>query len=64
MKFFILIRVQMDLISNRSFLTIQCRSMDFILRIGLNMDQWLNSCVAVERTVTTMTGTGFDKKKS
>ena len=38
--------------------------MDFLLRLCLNMDQWLNACVAFERTVATLRGTRFDKANS
>ncbi|CAF4110326.1 unnamed protein product [Adineta steineri] len=64
LKFFILLIAQMTNITNRSFLQIQCVSLDFLLHIGLYMDQWLSVCVAVERCVTTIQGTRFNKKKS
>ncbi|CAF4306529.1 unnamed protein product [Rotaria sp. Silwood2] len=51
LKFLILIIAQMTYIKNRLFLYVQCRSLDFLLRIGLNMDQWLSVCVAIERTI-------------
>ncbi|CAF5085403.1 unnamed protein product, partial [Rotaria sp. Silwood1] len=54
----------MKVITNRSFLNIQCLSVDFLLRVFLNMDQWLNACVAVERTITIIKATNFQKKKS
>ncbi|CAF4961142.1 unnamed protein product, partial [Rotaria sp. Silwood1] len=64
LKFSILIIAQMTYITNRLFLRLQCTSIDFVLRIGFNMDQWLSACVAVERTVTTIKGISFDRKKS
>jgi hypothetical protein len=64
LKFLILLLAQMTIISNRSFLLFQCRSIDFLLRICLHMDQWLNACVASERAITVIKGTRFDKKKS
>ncbi|CAF2574165.1 unnamed protein product [Rotaria sp. Silwood2] len=64
LKFSILIIAQMTYIANRLFLQLQCISIDFLLRIGLNMDQWLSACIAVERTVTAIKGASFDKKKS
>ena len=64
LKFLILLLAQMTIISNRSFLIFQCHSIDFILRICLNMDQWLNACVAIERAITVIKGASFDKKKS
>jgi hypothetical protein len=64
LKFTILLIAQINYISNRSFLKIQCISIDFLLRVGLNMDQWLNACVAIERTVTSMKGINFNQGKS
>ncbi|CAF4998592.1 unnamed protein product [Rotaria sp. Silwood1] len=64
LKFSILIIAQMTYITNRLFLRLQCTSIDFVLRIGFNMDQWLSACVAVERTVTAIKGISFDRKKS
>ena len=64
LKFFILLLAQMQVIGNRSFLSFQCHSVDFILLCALNMEQWLNAFVAVERTITIVKGARFDKKKS
>ena len=64
LKFFILLLVQMEVIFNRSFLSFQCHSLDFIVRCALNMDQWLSACVAIERAITMVRGARFDKKKS
>ncbi|CAF3051659.1 unnamed protein product [Rotaria sp. Silwood2] len=63
-KFWILLLAQMTLISNQLFLKIQCLSLDFILRVCLNMDQWLNACVAIERAITVIKAARFRKKKS
>ena len=46
LKYFMLVLIQMTLISNRSFLQIQCISLDYLVRVCLNIDQWLNACVA------------------
>ncbi|CAF4693821.1 unnamed protein product [Rotaria sp. Silwood2] len=54
----------MTLISNRLFLKIQCIFLDFFLRVCLNMDQWLNACVATERAVTIIKATHFHKETS
>jgi hypothetical protein len=64
LKFFILLLAQMSIISNRLFLEIQCRSLDFILRVFICMDQWLSACVALERAMTVMKATHFNKRKS
>ncbi len=64
LKFLILLLSQMGSINNRSFLTIQCHSIDFLLRFSLIMDQWLTAFVAVERAFVVAKGIQFDKKKS
>ncbi|CAF2706691.1 unnamed protein product [Rotaria sp. Silwood2] len=64
LKFLILIIAQMTYIKNRLFLYVQCRSLDFLLRIGLNMDQWLSVCVAIERTIIVLKRTHFNRNKS
>jgi len=38
--------------------------MDFLLRIGLNLDQWFNACVAMERAITVIKGINFNKQQS
>ncbi|CAF1013120.1 unnamed protein product [Rotaria sp. Silwood1] len=64
LKFWILIIAQITSISNRVFLRYQCISVDFLLRISINVDQWLIACVAIERTIITVNATSFDKNKS
>ncbi|CAF4126864.1 unnamed protein product, partial [Adineta steineri] len=64
LKFWILFIAQMTYITNDSFLKIQCISIDFLLRIGINMDRWLSACVAIERVISVIKGTSFDKNKS
>ncbi|CAF0831673.1 unnamed protein product [Adineta ricciae] len=63
-KYFIYLSTQMSSLSNESFLKIQCYLLDFLLRICLNMDQWINACVALERAVTVIQGAQFNRKKS
>jgi len=64
LKCWILLITQISSSTNRSFLNIQCISIDFLLRIGLNMDQWLNVCVTIERAIVARKGISFDQKKS
>ncbi|CAF0729225.1 unnamed protein product [Adineta steineri] len=64
LKFSILIITQMSYTTNRSFLNFQCISIDFLLRISLYMDQWLNACVAIDRAITAVKGTSFNKNTS
>ena len=63
-KFVLLLFIQLGSVTNRTLLSVQCSSLDFLLRIGLNMDQWLNACVAVERATMLVEGTRFNKSKS
>ena len=64
LKFIIFISTQITLMKNQSFLYIQCLLLDYLLRIGINFDQWLNACVAVERAITTIKGVNFNKDRS
>ncbi|CAF1434089.1 unnamed protein product [Adineta steineri] len=64
MKYFIYLSTQISTPSNQSFLKFQCYSFDFLLRICLNMDQWLNACVSMERAFTVIQDIQFVKKKS
>ena len=64
LKFLFLLLTQMKIITNSQFFRIQCYSIDFLLRICLQMDQWLYGCVAFERVITTIQGARFDKKRS
>ncbi|CAF2931593.1 unnamed protein product [Rotaria sp. Silwood2] len=59
LKYFILILTQIETIQNRLFLQIQCLFLDFLLRASLNMDQWLNACVSIERVITIVQGVNF-----
>ena len=64
LKFCFLLLTQMEIITNDEFFRIQCHSIDFLLRICLEMDQWLNACIALERVITAIQGARFDKKQS
>jgi len=63
-KYWILIISQMNTISNELFLSVQCYTLDFLLRICLCLDQWLNACVAVERAVISVKSARFNRTKS
>jgi hypothetical protein len=54
----------MSLITNRSFLYVNCLSVDVSLKILLSLSEWFNACVATERIVSVIKGTVFDKNKS
>ena len=64
LKFWILVLTQMQVISNRSFLSFQCRLVDYFLRCALNMDRWLNACVTMERAMTMVKGARFNRGTS
>ncbi|CAF1622897.1 unnamed protein product [Adineta ricciae] len=63
-KFLHLILSQMATIENRDYLWFSCKSIDMILKSLLVSNEWIIACVAIERTVSTMTGPKFDKKRS
>ena len=42
---------QTESLTNRPFRRVQCATMEFFLRLYLNMDQWLNAAIASERTI-------------
>jgi hypothetical protein len=54
----------MGSINNGLFLRIQCISTDFLLRILLSTNDWLNACVSIEQTINVLKGIKFDKAKS
>jgi len=54
----------MTILTNILILQIQCYSLDFLIRICLCLDQWLNACVATERALTTIQGVKFSKNRS
>ncbi|CAF1443748.1 unnamed protein product, partial [Adineta ricciae] len=64
LKYFVYLSTQISVPSNDLFLRIQCYSLDFLLRICLIMDQYLNACVALERAITIVRSVHFDKSKS
>ena len=43
---------------------VQCRSIDFILRFSITLNEWLIAFVAIERSFIIITGVNFNKKKS
>ncbi|UJR34378.1 hypothetical protein I4U23_021786 [Adineta vaga] len=64
LKFLILIFTQIKYLTNELFLQFQCIFIDFLLKIFLNINQWLNSCVAIERTIIIIKGIYFNNKQS
>ena len=54
----------MKTIENRLFLIIQCRSIDFLLRFSIILNEWLTTFVAIERVFIIIKGINFNKNKS
>ncbi|CAF3226794.1 unnamed protein product, partial [Rotaria sp. Silwood2] len=72
-KYWQLILFQMNVITNRSFLYVNCRDSaplvnclftNVLLKTLLSSDDWLNACVAIERAFTAIQGSNFSKLKS
>ncbi|CAF1117713.1 unnamed protein product [Adineta ricciae] len=64
LKFWLFALIQLTLINNDLLTFISCISLDSLLRIHLTTVDWLNACVAIERTVTPIKGVNFNRKKS
>lgn len=63
-KFLILLMTHMTIITNQSFLKVQCYSLPFLIQVCLHLEQWLTACVACERVLTALLGVRFVKRKS
>ena len=64
LKFWFLVVTQMTLITNSTFLFVNCLLMDVLTKICLSIGNWLGACVAIERTVNILQQTSFNKRKS
>ena len=64
LKFIFLLLIQMGKINQQWLLEGNCIFMDFLLRILLNIIEWLSACIAIERTIAVIRGTKFNKKRS
>ena len=53
----------MSMITNHSFLLVNCIMMDMLLKSLLAIGDWLNACVAIERVMTAYIRVKFNKKK-
>jgi len=54
----------MEIINNLSLLLVNCKSMDFLLKVLPIMRDWFHVCVSVERVLTVSKEVNFDKTKS
>jgi hypothetical protein len=63
-KFWQLIFTQILLVTNRSVLIFNCVLLDFLLKVLLASSEWLNACVAIERMISVIKGTRFNRNRS
>jgi len=64
LKFFSLTSIQIMMIRNKHFLLSQCIILDFVLKISLQIQDWLHAMVAIERLISIMKGVHFNIKLS
>jgi hypothetical protein len=64
LKFCFLVISQMALITNHSYLTFNCVAFELLLKVLLSSGDWLNSFVGIERVITVMQSTKFNKIKA
>ena len=48
----------------QSILAANCQVIELLLKLALYFDNWLNACVAIERTVSVSQGISFNKNRS
>lgn len=63
-KYLSLVLIQLMFITNRRFLFNQCVLVDFLLKILLQIGDWLYACVAIERLISSIKGASFKNKRS
>lgn len=64
LKFIFLLVTQMAITTDEFFFLVQCKFVDFFLRILLNFGDWLNACVTVERALTVLQGVNYQCTKN
>lgn len=64
LKFWFLIYSYRKFFDKRIFMVSNCMIIEPLLKLLLNIDNWLNSCVACERAFSVFKGINFDKNKS
>ncbi len=64
LKFWFLLLTQINPSASQSVLRSGCISIEFILKVCLYTDNWLNACVALERLITVYKGVNFNKMLS
>jgi len=64
LKFWFVVLIQQYSIVRSSILRTDCVFVGPVFKLCLYLDGWLNTCVAIERTVNVSKGVNFDKKMS
>ncbi|CAF4308993.1 unnamed protein product, partial [Rotaria sordida] len=64
LNFWLLFIAQSNLVINRSFLLVRCITIEPLLKILFSITNWLNACVAAERSLIIHQGINFNKEKS
>jgi hypothetical protein len=64
MKFCQLVLSQMTILTNRSFVTLNCYSLDIIIKVLLSSNDWLYGFISIDRIITVAKGVKFNKSKS
>ncbi|CAF3463806.1 unnamed protein product [Rotaria socialis] len=64
LKYLFFVITQLTIVRNRMFILGQCLILDFFLKIFLQIGDWLYACVAVERLITVIKTTNFNKNFS
>jgi hypothetical protein len=64
LKFYFLLVSQMGIIKNRNYLTFNCMFNEYMLKICLSIGDWLNAFVGIERVITVVKYTKFNKMKT
>jgi hypothetical protein len=63
LKFYFLLASQMGTITNRNYLTFNCIFIEYVLKVLLSAGDWLSAWVGIERAITAMKDTTFNKTK-
>ncbi|CAF0845246.1 unnamed protein product [Adineta steineri] len=63
-KFWFVLYTYMNPLINRNILRVGCLVLEPLLRLFLNMSNWLNTCVAIERAISVLQGINFNKQRS
>ncbi|CAF4061131.1 unnamed protein product [Adineta steineri] len=63
-KFWQLLLSQMTILTNRSFVNFNCILLDVSIKVLIAFNDWLDTCVSIERAMNVSKGVRFNKNKS